>query len=206
MFEDRKDAGKKLAKSLENYREEDAVVLAIPRGGVPVAFEIASELDKDLFILVSRKLPIPGNPEAGFGAVAEDGSLFMLEDASGWIPADRIDEIVEEQRAVIQRRISNLRDDREFPDIAGRTVILTDDGLAMGSTMRAAIEMCKNKQAGKIVVAVPVSGPSTAKEISGLVDELLVLETPANFFAVAQAYEKWHDVTDQEVVDLMART
>lgn len=201
MFEDRKDAGKKLAESLKKYRNADAVILAIPRGGVPVGFQIAHELGLDFSILVSRKLPIPDNPEAGFGAVAEDGSLFIIEDVSRWIPEDMIGKIVEEQKRVILKRISDLRQNRRFPEIVGRTVILTDDGIAMGSTMRAAVEMCRNKKAGRIVVAVPVSGTSTAKEIAGLVDEMIVLETPPNFRAVAQAYRNWHDVTDQEVMD-----
>ncbi|MBN2365313.1 MAG: phosphoribosyltransferase, partial [Calditrichaeota bacterium] len=159
------------------------------------------ELGLDFSILVSRKLPIPDNPEAGFGAVAEDGSLFIIEDVSRWIPEDMIGKIVEEQKRVILKRISDLRQNRRFPEIVGRTVILTDDGIAMGSTMRAAVEMCRNKKAGRIVVAVPVSGTSTAKEIAGLVDEMIVLETPPNFRAVAQAYRNWHDVTDQEVMD-----
>ncbi len=200
MFEDRKDAGKRLAESLEKYRDHEATVLAIPRGGVPVGFQVANELDKEFSILVSRKLPIPDNPEAGFGALAEDGSQYILSDADRWIPEEMIGKIVEEQKKVIQERISNLRDHRRFPDIEGKTVILVDDGIAMGSTMKAAIEMCKNRKAEKIVVAVPVSGTSTAREISGLVDELIVLETPPNFQAVAQVYNNWHDVTDQEVI------
>jgi putative phosphoribosyl transferase len=189
---------------LRKYREEDAIVLAIPRGGVPVGFEIARELKKELYILVSRKLPFPDNPEAGFGAVAEDGSLFLQRDVRAWIPKHTVERIVEEQKRVIHKRISELRGGREFPDISGLTVILTDDGLAMGSTMRAAISMCRHKSAGRIIVAVPVSGSRTAREISAIADELVVLETPSNFFAVAQAYRRWYDVSDREVIDIMS--
>ena len=139
----------------------------------------------------------------GFGAVAEDGSYVVLE-GIGVLKED-IEKIKKEQIKEVERRVKALRQGKPLPSISGRTVILVDDGLAMGVTMQAAIKMCKNKKAKKIVAAVPVSGIDVAETISGLVNELIVLEKPALFYAVAQAYENWHDVTDDEVLEIMKR-
>ena len=205
MFEDRKDAGERLARALEKYKGEDVLVLAIPRGGVEVAYEVAKYLDVDFSLLVARKLPYPINPEAGFGAVAEDGSTFIFERAAAWLGRKRIDKIKKEQLREIIRRIDVLRKGKPLPEISGRTVVLVDDGLAMGSTMRAAIMLCKNKNAAKVVVAVPVAGREVASDIAGIVDELVVLEVPPFFQAVAQVYRNWYDVGDEEVLEIMAR-
>jgi putative phosphoribosyl transferase len=205
VFENRKDAGERLARALEKYKGEDVLVLAIPRGGVEVAYEVAKYLGVDFSLLVARKLPYPHNPEAGFGAVAEDGSTFIFEQAAAWLRRKRIDKIKKEQLREIIRRIDVLRKGKPFPEISGRTVILVDDGLAMGSTMRAAIMLCKNKNAAKVVVAVPVAGREVANEIAGIVDELVVLEVPPFFQAVAQVYRNWYDVGDEEVLEIMAR-
>jgi putative phosphoribosyl transferase len=203
MFKNRKDAGEKLAVALENYRAENPLILAIPRGGVEVGLQVAKNLDSDFSLIIARKLPFPDNPEAGFGAIAEDGSTFILENAYYWLSGENIERIKKEQIAEIRRRINALRDGEPLPEIKGRTVILIDDGIAMGSTMRAAIELCKNRKAGKIVVAAPVAGREVAAEIGRRVDELVVLEIPAHFRAVAQAYENWYDVSDEEVLDLL---
>jgi putative phosphoribosyl transferase len=205
VFEDRKDAGERLARALEKYKGEDVLVLAIPRGGVEVAYEVAKYLDVDFSLLVARKLPYPINPEAGFGAVAEDGSTFIFERAAVWLGRKRIDKIKKEQLREIIRRIDVLRKGKPLPEISGRTVVLVDDGLAMGSTMRAAIMLCKNKNAAKVVVAVPVAGREVASDIAGIVDELVVLEVPPFFQAVAQVYRNWYDVGDEEVLEIMAR-
>jgi len=203
MFRDRKDAGEKLAKTLEKYRSEDPLILAIPKGGVEVGYEVAKHLDAEMSILIARKLPFPDNPEAGFGAVAEDGSSFMLDYAARGLSAATIERILQQQRREIQRRVTTLRKDKPLPEIAGRTVILIDDGIAMGSTMRASIAMCKNKKAQEIVVAAPVAGPSTAAELARLVDDVVILAKPAFFQAVAQVYANWYDVSDQEVLQIM---
>lgn len=203
MFKNRKDAGEKLAKALEKYRTENPIILAIPRGGVEVGMQVAAKLNADLSLIIVRKLPFPDNPEAGFGAIAENGSAFILENAHYWLPGKTIEQIKQQQIAEIERRIKALRGGNPLPEIAGRTVILVDDGIAMGSTMRSAIELCKNRKAGKIVVAVPVMGREVAEEIQEKVDELVVLETPAYFRSVAQAYERWYDVSDEEVLDLL---
>jgi predicted phosphoribosyltransferase len=204
-FEDRKDAGEKLARALEKYKSQNALVLAIPRGGVEVGYQVAEYLDADLSILVSRKLPFPDNPEAGFGAIAEDGSTFIVSDVALWLTKETLDKIIREQQREIQRRIRFLREGQPLPKIAERVVILVDDGLAMGSTMRAAIKLCKNKNARKIVVAIPVSGEDVAKEVGEMVDEITVLAKPAFFRAVAQAYLNWYDVSDQEVIEIMEK-
>lgn len=203
MFKNRKDAGEKLAKALEKYRTENPIILAIPRGGVEVGLQVAAKLNADFSLIIARKLPFPDNPEAGFGAIAENGSTFVLENAYYWLSEETIEQIKQEQIAEIERRIKALRGGNPLPELAGRTVILIDDGIAMGSTMRAAIELCKNRKAGKIVVAVPVAGREVAEELQKKVDEFVVIETPAYFRAVAQAYEKWYDVSDEEVLDLL---
>jgi len=203
MFKNRKEAGKKLAEALEKYRGENPLILAIPRGGVEVGLQVAKKLDSDFSLIIARKLSLPDNPETGFGAVAENGSTFILEDAHYRLSGETIERIKEEQIDEIKRRIKVLRGGNPLPEIEGRTVILIDDGIAMGSTMRASIELCKIREAVKIVVAVPVAGREVAEEIGKKVDELIVLETPEYFRAVAQAYEKWYDVSDEEVLDLL---
>ncbi|HII78956.1 MAG TPA: phosphoribosyltransferase [Methanosarcina sp.] len=203
MFKSRKDAGEKLALALENYRTENPVILAIPRGGVEVGLQVSKKLGADFSLVISRKLPFPDNPEAGFGAIAENGSTFILENADSWLARETIEQIKQEQIVEIERRINVLRGGKTLPDIAGRTVILIDDGIAMGSTMRAAIELCRNRKAGKVVVAVPVAGKEVADAIAKEADELVVLEVPVDFRAVAQAYENWYDVSDEEVLDLL---
>lgn len=205
MFADRKDAGMQLAQALEAYAQRDPIVLAIPRGGAEVGYQVAKRLRADFSLLIARKLPYPDNPEAGFGAVAEDGSTCTIERATRWMRRHEVDRILQFQRAEIERRIAVLRGGRPLPDLEGRTVILVDDGIAMGSTMRAAIRLCRNRNAGHVVVAVPVTGASTAREMRELADALVVLEIPPYFRAVAQVYERWRDVSDQEVLRIMAR-
>jgi putative phosphoribosyl transferase len=203
MFKNRKDAGEKLAQALESYREENPLILAIPRGGVEVGLQVSKSLGADFSLVIARKLPFPDNPEAGFGAIAENGSTVLLENAGYWLAGETIDRIKKDQIAEIERRINALRGGNPLPDIAGRTVILIDDGIAMGSTMRVAIELCRNRKAGKVVVAVPVAGKEVADAIAKEADELVVLRIPEHFRAVAQAYENWYDVSDEEVLDLL---
>jgi len=209
MFKDRRDAGRKLARELEAYEDQDVVVLAIPRGGVEVGYQVAKYLDADLSLLIARKLPYPDQPEAGFGAVAEDGSTVILRDAARWVSDETIETVVEEQRQEIERRVAVLRQGESLPDLEDRTVILVDDGIAMGSTMRAAIECCRHYGARKVVVAVPVAGREVTEKIGGerdgLADEVVVLEQPRFFRAVAQVYERWYDVPDSEVTAIMER-
>jgi len=152
-----------------------------------------------------RKLTFPHNPEAGFGAIAEDGTVFLLEDASITVPPDTIKKIIKEQKDELKRRIKVLRNDEPLPEIKDRIVILVDDGIAMGSTMRAAIILCRNKGAKRVVVAAPATAPSTAAEFTRIADDVVILEKPANFHAVAQVYKNWYDVSDEEVIGIIER-
>jgi len=203
MFKNRKDAGEKLAQALEKYRAENPLILAIPRGGVEVGLQVSRKLGADFSLVIARKLPFPDNPEAGFGAIAENGSTFIFENAGYWLAGETIEQIKQEQIAEIERRVNALRGGNPLPNLVGKTVILIDDGIAMGSTMRAAIELCRNRGAGKVVVAVPVAGREVADAVAKEADELIVLEIPVYFRAVAQAYENWYDVSDEEVLDLL---
>lgn len=203
MFEDRKDAGKKLAQALKGYKNKNALVLAIPRGGVEIGYEVAKNLNADFSVLISRKLPFPDNPESGFGAIAEDGSTFIFQELVSRLPEKTVRRILVEQQKEIERRISALREGNPLPGISGKTVILTDDGLAMGSTMRAAVFLCRKRQAAKIVVAVPVASALVAREFQSQADEVVILEKPPFFRAVAQVYRNWYDVSDREVLKIM---
>ena len=200
MFKNRTDAGKQLAYALRKYKKEKSLVLAIPRGGVEVGYQVADFLQTEFSIIITRKLPYPDNPEAGFGAIAEDGSLYLLEEASQWLSQEKIKKIIEEQTQEIHRRIHVLRKGRPLPELADTTVILVDDGIAMGSTMHAAVLVCQKKQAKHIVVAAPVADERVAEEFEQIVDDVVILEKPAPFYAVAQAYHQWHDATDAEVL------
>ena len=205
MFQDRKDAGQKLSKALESYKGCDGLVLAILKGGVNVAYYVAEYLNIPLSVVVVRKLPFPDNPEAGFGAIAEDGSIFFIEEFTGSIPLKVLQKILNEQKQELERRIKIFRAGAPLPAITGKTVILVDDGIAMGSTIRAAIILCRNKHAKKIVVAAPVAGYTVAAELEAVADEVVILEKPVNFHAVAEAYENWYDVADEEVVHIMQK-
>lgn len=206
MFKDRKEAGQKLGKALEVYKGRDAIVLAIPRGGVEVGYYVAEHLEIPLSIVVVRKLPFPENPEAGFGAIAEDGSVYFIDRHSIDLSSETIQRIIREQQQELEKRIEILREGQPLVTITGKTVILVDDGIAMGSTMRAAIMLCRNKKAKEIIVASPVSGPDTALEFAKVIDEVVILEKPAYFSAVSQVYRNWYDVPYDEVISIMQRS
>ena len=205
MFIDRTDAGAQLGKTLIKYKGPDTIILAIPRGGVEVGYEVAKVLDAPLSLIIARKLPLPHNAEAGFGAVAEDGSIWLVPRFSSMLSPDTVEEIIAGQVAEIKRRIDTLRAGRELPAIKSKTVILVDDGIAMGSTMRASVQYCRNHEAGRVVVAAPVAGEDTAWDMEMIADDVVILETPPNFRAVAQVYENWYDVPDEEVLEIMGR-
>ena len=205
MFKDRKDAGQKLAVALQIYRKDDPLVFAIPRGGVELGYEVSKALNADFSLLICRKLPYPFNTESGFGAMAEDGSLYINELAVASVSSKDIEQIIIQQSLEIKRRIQTLRRGRPLPLIKGRTVILVDDGIAMGSTMHVAVELCRKKGAGKIIVAVPVASQQVIQKFSQMADEVVVLESPINFHAVAQVYESWYDVSDEEVLAFVKR-
>lgn len=203
VFKDRKDAAEKLADALIAYKGEDPLILAIPRGGIAVGYQVAGRLEGDFSIIVVRKLPFPNNPESGFGAIAEDGSTYFNDRALKAVPPDTVERIIKEQKLEIKRRIEVLREGKSLPVIKNRTVILVDDGIAMGSTMRAAIMLCRSSNPAKIVVAAPVAGPSVAADLEKFVDHVVILEKPLFFRAVAEVYENWYDVPDEEVLRIM---
>jgi len=204
-FRDRKEAGLRLAEALEKFRGRDVLVLAIPRGGVEVAVQVARALGAEFSVVMARKLPYPENPEAGFGAVAEDGSRIVSETVQYELDEAEISAIIRAQEEEIRRRIKVLRRGQPLPQIKGRTVILVDDGLAMGSTMKAAIALCRKRKAKRVIAAVPVAGEWAAREVAKLADETIILAKPVPFFAVAQSYEKWYDVPDREVLTILSK-
>jgi len=206
MFKDRKEAGERLGRALENYRHCDGIVLAVPRGGIEVGHYVARHLDLPMSVIIVRKLPFPDNPEAGFGAVAEDDSTYFHEKIYDWVPFHKIQSVIDKQKAEVRRRAKIFRNGSPLPPIAGRTVIVVDDGIAMGSTMQAAVMLCRNKEAKKIVVAAPVAAMSTAMEMAKIADDVVIVEKPSEFRAVADFYENWHDVLDEDVIEIMQKS
>ncbi|MHC4118613.1 MAG: phosphoribosyltransferase [Planctomycetota bacterium] len=206
MFRDRKDAGRKLGRALEEYKNCDGLVLGIPRGGMEVGYYVAEHLEIPLSLVVVRKLPLPENPEAGFGAIAEDGSTYFVDRVAETLSPQVSQAIQSEQKREVERRIEILREGRPLPEIEGRIVILVDDGIAMGSTMQAAVMLCRNRKAKKVVAASPVAGPSVAMDLARVVDQTVILEEPVFFYAVAQVYQNWYDVPDSEVVEIMQKS
>ena len=202
MFANRREAGERLARALEKYSKRSVIVLAIPLGGVQVGYEVSKHLNANFSILIVRKLPFPHNPEAGFGAIAEDGSTVILREHAHYISEVIIQEIINEQKEEIARRIKVLRGNETLPDLEGRVVILIDDGIAMGSTMQAAIKLCKKRKPAELVVASPVAATDVRRKLARIVDNIVVLEEPYDFRAVAQVYANWYDVPDWEAVEI----
>lgn len=205
MFKDHESAGQQLAKALSSYQDDNPLVLAIPRGGVPVAVEVAKAFKADFDLLISRKLALPNNPEAGFGAIAEDGSVYLLPKAKVLLSEEKIAKIIDNQKKETDRRVRVLRGNRPLPDMTDRTVILVDDGIAVGGTLKAAIQLCHKNNPKKLIVAVPVASRQAPQEFAGLVDDLVIIDQPRFYTAVAQAYQHWRNVTDEEVIQTMAK-
>ncbi|MFO8010926.1 MAG: phosphoribosyltransferase family protein [Dehalococcoidia bacterium] len=204
LFEDRNDAGQRLAEALTSYSSLDVLVLAIVRGGVPVAIEVAYRLGADLDIIIPRKIPIPTEPEAGYGAVTEDGTVVLNDRLVRQIGLSRsqIDRQAEEVKKEIARRSSAYRAVIPMAEVAGRRVIIVDDGLASGYTMIAAVNSVRNGQATQVAVAVPTCSESAYELVKPKVDDLVTLNIGRGpFFAVASYYRHWHDLTDEEVVE-----
>lgn len=205
MFKDRKEAALQLASALEKYRDTNALVLGIPRGGAETAFYVAQHLHTEFSLLVSRKLGHPDNPEYAVGALAEDGTVYLNPEVRGELLPETIDELAQQQQKEIERRIRILRNGEPLPSLYNRIVILVDDGIATGATLFAAITMCKKGGAARIVVAAPVSGKDKKRELLEEVDEVVILETPSFYHAVSQAYESFYNLTDEEAKDFMLR-
>jgi putative phosphoribosyl transferase len=206
LFRDRRDAGRFLAGPLMKYAgRSDVLVLALPRGGVPVAFEVARALGVPLDVFLVRKLGLPGREELAIGAIAPGGVRVVNHDvvrALG-VPPDVIDEVAVQEQQELERRMHLYRDDRPPPDVRGRTVILVDDGLATGSTMRAAVAALRQQHPARIVVAAPVGAADTCAEFQEEADEAVCARTPEPFLAVGMWYADFAQTTDEEVRELL---
>jgi putative phosphoribosyl transferase len=206
IFKDRTDAGHQLAARLTRYADRpDVLVLALPRGGVPVAYEVAKELNAPLDVFLVRKLGVPGHEELAMGAIASGGVRVLNEEIVNYlrIPDVVIDAVAAREQRELERRERAYRDERPTPDFKDRVVILVDDGLATGSTMRAAAASLRLQQPRRIVVAVPVSSRETCEEFRSEVDEIVCVYTPEHFQGVGLWYEDFSQTSDEQVRELL---
>ncbi|HUF33425.1 MAG TPA: phosphoribosyltransferase [Acidimicrobiales bacterium] len=206
-FVDRVDAGRRLAPRLEQLRGQPVVVLGLPRGGVPVAFEVARFLDAPLDVIVVRKLGVPSQPELGMGAIGEDGVRVINDEVVrvAGVSEAELAGVEERERIELARRARRFRGDRVRVPLQGRTAVIVDDGIATGSTARAACQVARAHGAARVVLAVPVAPPGWTERLGGDADELIALETPERFSAIGRFYEDFSQTSDQEVVDCLER-
>jgi putative phosphoribosyl transferase len=205
-YEDRRHAGAELAAHLVQLKgRPDVVVLALPRGGVPVAYEVARALDAALDVFVVRKLGLPGHPELAMGAIASGGVRVLNDDVVSWyrIPDRAIDEVTRTEQAELERRERAYRHGRTPVPLRDRIVVLVDDGLATGSTMKAAVDAVRAHGPSRIIVAVPVGSPETCREFAEVADEIVCARAPDRFAAVGQWYRDFSQTTDEEVCSLL---
>jgi predicted phosphoribosyltransferase len=208
VYQDRHDAGKRLAELLRVYAHRpDVLVLALPRGGVPVAYEVARALNAPLDVFNVRKLGVPGREELAVGAIASGGIRVVNEDVMHalHIPEQVVEKIAAKELGELARRERLYRDGRPAPDVKGRTVILIDDGLATGATMRAALRALRQQQPARLIVAVPVAAPSTCFEMRDEANDVICAHQPDPFFGVGWWYRNFEQTSDQEVHDLLAQ-
>ncbi len=202
MFLNRKDAGKKLADALSGYKSKNPIVMAIPRGGVVVGYEVANTLGCEFSVIIVRKLGYLMNPEAAFGTIAEDGSFVLQPSSTRKLGKMEMDTVIKIEEEEIKRRKKVYRGNKQLPSLNNRVVILVDDGIATGSTLMASIEMCQKQNPERIVVAAPVSSDGMKRKLTQKVDDVIILETPYDFRAVSQVYESFEQVSDNEVYKL----
>ena len=206
-FRDRAEAGRALARALSHYAgRDDVVVLALPRGGVPVGHEVAKQLGAPLDVFLVRKLGVPGHEELAMGAIASGGVLVLDEGVLRWlgISEQQLQKTLAKELDELRRREAAYRDGRPLPDLKGKTVILVDDGLATGASMQAAARAVRRHEPARIVVAVPVASRATCDKFRDEVDEVVCAVTPAPFHAVGNWYEDFSQTTDDEVRELLA--
>ncbi len=207
LFNDRSDAGKQLALQLEKYKDrKEVIVLGLTRGGVVTASEIASFLHATLNAVVVRKIGAPGNPELALGAISEHGEGVFNEHLIGLlgISPEYLAKEVERQKMIVKQRLALYRGSSASPDLKGKTIILVDDGIATGASMRAAIKSVKIAGAKKVVLAVPVAAPDSLRKMEKEVDEVVCLDSPAFFEAVGSFYRLFDQTTDEEIVRLLS--
>ncbi|MFQ5966001.1 MAG: phosphoribosyltransferase [Acidimicrobiia bacterium] len=204
-YRDRVEAGKRLAKELLGVGDGDSVALGLPRGGVPVAAEVAAALAIPLDVVVVRKLGAPFQPELGIGAIGEEGVRVVNRElvARLGVTEETLDRITSQEEQELARRVSTYRGERDPLVLSGLTAIVIDDGLATGYTARAAIEVARRRQAGRVVLAVPVAAPSAVVELSTVADEVVCPEQPRFLGAVGQWYEDFAQTSDEEVIGLL---
>jgi putative phosphoribosyl transferase len=204
-FRDRREAGRRLAEALAELRHEAPVVLGLPRGGVPVAFEVARALDAPLDVLIVRKLGVPFQPELGMGAVGEDGVRVLNSDVirAAGVTEDDMAEVETRERAAVERRARLFRGERPGVSLSGRTAIIVDDGLATGGTARAAIQVARAHGAEHVVLAVPVAPPDAVDALNNEADEVVCLESPEPFWAIGAWYADFSQTQDREVMELL---
>jgi putative phosphoribosyl transferase len=201
-FHDRDDAGRRLAARVRELGLDDPVVLALPRGGVPVAAQVARAIDAPLDVILVRKLGVPAQPELAMGALGEEGVRVLDRDlvARAHVRDDQLADVEHREREELSRRARTYRGHRDPLPIAGRTVVIVDDGLATGASARAAIEVARARGAGRVVLAVPVAPPETVVALRSAADDVVSLETPAAMAAIGQWYDDFSQTSDAEVV------
>lgn len=206
-FRDRREAGRRLAEALDPYRQRQPFVLAIPRGGIVVGYEVAVALGAPLDVVVPRKLRAPYNPELAIGAVAHDGSVYYDSPLVGSlkIPEDYLRDEIAFQLEEVRRRLQAYRGDRPPPELAGQAAIVVDDGIATGSTMIAALRAVRAMRPAATVAAVPVAPPEGCAGLRAEADDVICLYTPVMFYAVGQFYEDFSQTSDEEAIDLLRR-
>ena len=205
-FRDRAEAGRALARVLSHYAgRDDVIVLALPRGGVPVAAEVAKELAAPLDVFVVRKLGVPGHEELAMGAIASGGVLVLDDGVLRWlgISEEQVQRALTRELDELRRREAAYRNGRPLPDLKGKTVILVDDGLATGASMQAAARAVRRHQPARIVIAVPVASRATCDQFRDDVDEVVCAVTPEPFYAVGNWYEEFSQTSDEEVRELL---
>ncbi len=207
VFTDRRQAGSRLAARLDHLRGEDVVVLGLPRGGVPVAAEVAARLEAPLDVVVVRKLGVPYQPELGMGAIGEGGVRVLNDEVirMAGTSEEALRRVEREERSELERRVRRYRGERPPVDVAGRTAVIVDDGVATGSTAQAACRIVRAQGAARIVLAVPVAPPGTGPAFRGLADEVVVVDTPPWFAAIGQFYDDFTQTSDAEVLDCLER-
>lgn len=204
-FKDRKDAGNQLAKVLDQYKNKGCLILGVPRGGIEVGYQVAKNLNAELSTIITKKLPYPGEEELSFGSLAEDGSVYISERIRNEMTKQQFERIVDRQMQEIERRARLYRKGKAVPDMNNRIVIMVDDGIAAGTALVPAIDMCRKRGAAKIIVATPVSATDRPEELKKI-DDFVVIERPEFFYSIGQVYEEFESLEDKEVLEILKRS